>query len=99
VGDVASVTRDRGQSWNIVRGLPTLARAVADRVDPKRFYAWDVEHSRIFSSEDGGASFTPVATRGLSADQALAQLLEQPRRAGTSWPLLATPGQPGDVAT
>jgi xyloglucan-specific exo-beta-1,4-glucanase len=90
---VSSLTRDHGQSWNIIRGLPNLARAVADRVDPKRFYAWDVEHSRIFSSGDGGASFAPLATRGLAADQPL----EQPRRAGTSWPLLATPGQAGDL--
>jgi xyloglucan-specific exo-beta-1,4-glucanase len=92
-GEVSSLTRDRGQSWHTVRGLPALAHAVADRVDPKRFYALDFEHSRMFGSEDGGARFAALASRGLPADLRAGQA----HRAPTPWPLLATPGRAGDL--
>lgn len=92
VGDVSSVTRDRGQSWHAVRGLPDSAYPVADRVDAQRFYALDFEHSRMLGSEDGGASFAALASRGLPADLRSGQ-----PRDHTPWPLLATPGNAGDL--
>jgi hypothetical protein len=45
------LTRDRGQSWIAVRGLPDFARPVTDRVDARRFYVLDFEHSRIAVSD------------------------------------------------
>jgi xyloglucan-specific exo-beta-1,4-glucanase len=93
MGQDSLFTRDRGRTWNVVQGLPEFARAVADRVDPQRFYALDFEHSRIFSSADGGASFAAVASRGLPTDLRV----ERPRRPETPWPLLATPGKAGDL--
>jgi hypothetical protein len=93
MGQEALFTRNHGRTWNVVQGLPEFARAVADRVDPQRFYALDFEHSRIFSSADGGANFAPRASRGLPADLRV----QQPRRSETPWPLLATPGKAGDL--
>jgi hypothetical protein len=66
---------------------------VADRVDPKRFYALDFEHSRILGSEDGGASFAGLASLGLPGDLRA----DQPRRPNTPRPLLAAPGMAGDL--
>jgi len=92
LGEVPLVTRDRGQSWHTIGGLPAFAHAVADRVDPGRFYALDSEHSRMLVSEDGGASFQALASRGLPADLSS----EQPR-GRARWSLLATPGKAGDL--
>jgi xyloglucan-specific exo-beta-1,4-glucanase len=92
IGEAPSFTRDRGQSWHAVRGLSEFVYAVADRVDPKRFYALDFERSRFLDSADGGASFAALASRGLPADLPTQRLGRE-----TSWPLLATPGKPGDL--
>jgi hypothetical protein len=40
-------------------------RVTADRVSAKKFYVYDALSGRVYSSEDGGASFSP-ATRGLT---------------------------------
>jgi xyloglucan-specific exo-beta-1,4-glucanase len=93
MGPQSLFSRDHGRNWHAVRGLPQLARPVADRVDPQRFYALDFEHSRIFSSADGGASFGPLASRGLPTDLRTGQ----PSRAPGRWPALATPGKAGDL--
>lgn len=91
-GDMPSLTPDRGQTWHAIRGLPAFAQAVADRVDPKRFYALDFERSRMLVSEDGGASFEALESRGLGGDRISGQL-----RGWTRSPLLATPGKAGDL--
>jgi hypothetical protein len=87
------LTRDRGRSWIAVRGLPDFARPVADRVDARRFYVLDFEHSRIAVSDDGGQSFAALRSSGLPAHPCA----EQPTRAEDPWPLLATPGRARDV--
>ena len=87
-------TRDDGRSWTAVRGLPGGVRAVADKVDPRVFYAVDVANGRLLVSQDAGASFAPVAGRGLPADlrpggrqgrEAQSALLAAPDRAGELW--------------
>ena len=88
----ALLTRDRGQSWTAVRGLPDFARPVADRTDATRFYAVDFQHSQLLRSEDGGASFALLASSRLPCDLND----EQPTRQVPS-PLLATPGRTGDL--
>jgi xyloglucan-specific exo-beta-1,4-glucanase len=88
----ALLTRDRGQSWTAVRGLPDFARPVADRTDATRFYAVDFQHSQLLRSEDGGASFALLASSRLPCDLKD----EQPTRQVPS-PLLATPGRTGDL--
>jgi xyloglucan-specific exo-beta-1,4-glucanase len=89
----ALFTRDGGQSWTAVRGLPDFARPVADRTDAKRFYAVDPQHSQLLRSEDGGASFALLASSRLPCDPEH----EQPTRWQVPSPLLATPGRTGDL--
>jgi len=87
------ITRDRGRSWRTVRGLPPLARPVADRVDPKRFYALDFATGDMLVSSDAGASFARVATRGLPLDIRA----DRPTWREDAWPLRATPGRMGEL--
>jgi photosystem II stability/assembly factor-like uncharacterized protein len=61
-------TVDHGATWTAVRGIDGHLAVVADRVDPKLFYAAQVvrtgnqESSTLLRSNDGGASFTPAST-------------------------------------
>lgn len=89
----ALFTRDHGRSWTDVRGLPDFPRLVADRTDPKRFYAVDFQHSQLLLSDDGGASFAPLASSPLPCDLEH----QQPARWQASSPLLATPGRTEDL--
>lgn len=91
---VPQVTRDRGRSWQAISGLPGRTRAVADKLDPRTFYAVDVGAGRVLVSRDAAASFTPVAGRGLPADlkpagrqgrEAQSALLVDPSRSGDLW--------------
>jgi xyloglucan-specific exo-beta-1,4-glucanase len=91
---IAALTRDRCRTWTAVRGLPEYARPVADRVDARRFYALDLDHSKIFGSNDGGASFVALAGRGLPKPpraapgprgHATAHLAATPDRAQDLW--------------
>jgi photosystem II stability/assembly factor-like uncharacterized protein len=56
----AYLTRDFGKVWTKVDGLGTNLRVLADRIDPKRFYAYDRMSGALFASSDGGRHFTPV---------------------------------------
>jgi xyloglucan-specific exo-beta-1,4-glucanase len=91
---VPQVSRDRGHSWSVVRGLPGRTRAVADKRDPRLFYAVDVDRNRVLVSRDAAASFAPVAARGLPAGlsragrqdrEAQSALVADPSRTGTLW--------------
>lgn len=91
---VPQVTHDRGRTWQAIRGLPGKTRAVADKIDPRIFYAVDVAHGRLLASHDAAASFAPVAGRGLPGDltpggrqgrEAQSALLLSPDRAGELW--------------
>ena len=86
-------SRDRGKSWNEVRGLFQGARPVADRVDPSAFYAINFNNGRIFISSDGGATFSGSAMKGLPADIRG----DEPTWHEGPWPLAATPGKSHDL--
>jgi hypothetical protein len=103
---VPTITLDQGKTWTPVRGLPSGTHVVADRVDPRRFYALDFEHATMFISLDGGLKFittepngdhgTAFATTlpsGLPADTKR----DRPRSSEQPWPLSATPGRAGDL--
>ena len=90
---VPLLTRDRGQHWIAVRGLPDFARVVADRLDGQRFYALDLGRSRIAVSDDGGQSFAFLASVGFPKEACA----WQPGQPEHPWPLLATPGRAGDL--
>jgi photosystem II stability/assembly factor-like uncharacterized protein len=53
----ASVTRDRGDTWVRVPGLPVDTRVIADRVDPNRFYGLQLFAGKLLVSTDAGATF------------------------------------------
>ena len=91
---VPQVSRDRGRSWSVVRGLPGKTRAVADKRDPRIFYAVDVERGRFLVSHDAALTFAPVTGRGLPIDlkpagrqgrEAQSALVAAPDRSGTLW--------------
>jgi photosystem II stability/assembly factor-like uncharacterized protein len=88
-----SVTFDEGKTWASVRGLSAGARVIAERVDPRVFYATDFEHPKLFVSTDVGASFASEVTRGLPADIRD----DRPTSSERPLPLLATPGRAKDL--
>jgi xyloglucan-specific exo-beta-1,4-glucanase len=55
---------DDGVTWQAVTGLPAGVMAVADPVNAKVFYAFDETTGTLYTSSDGGVSFT-VTTTGL----------------------------------
>ncbi|MFK2891800.1 cellulase [Dyella flagellata] len=57
----AYVTHDFGKRWIPVQGLSSRARVLSDRVDPRRFYAYDGKARQVFVSRDGGEHFKPMA--------------------------------------
>lgn len=90
---IPMLTRDRGQHWSRVSGLPAFARVIADRLDARRFYALDGTHSQIAVSDDGGQSFTFLPTEGFPARACAVQ----PALANDASSLLATPGRAADL--
>ena len=89
---VAMITRDRGQSWQPINGLPAGVRPVADRVDPEKFYAIDFAKGTFCTSTDGGTSFATIASHGLPDTSA-----DTPRNREAMWPLQATLDRAGDL--
>jgi photosystem II stability/assembly factor-like uncharacterized protein len=88
-------TRDRGATWAASAGVPANARVIADRVDPRTFYALDLFEGRLYVSHDGAATFT---TQPLVLPDGV------PRRGGFRGDdrggqdrLYATPGRSGDL--
>jgi photosystem II stability/assembly factor-like uncharacterized protein len=55
------VTSDKGASWIPCAGLSKGTRVVADRVNPRRFYAVALFDGKLFESVDGAAHFTERA--------------------------------------
>jgi hypothetical protein len=86
------LSRDRGKSWTPL-GLPREARVIADRQDPRRFYALDFEKGLLWSSDDSGATFKPLDSRGLPGSLRA----DEPSNPEVPLPLLAVPGRSGDL--
>ncbi|HEX8322793.1 MAG TPA: hypothetical protein VF595_02665 [Tepidisphaeraceae bacterium] len=61
----AHYSRDRGQTWTPVNGLPPSSRVVADRVDASKFYSFDLAAKQVYTSTDGGLTFTAAPAVGL----------------------------------
>jgi xyloglucan-specific exo-beta-1,4-glucanase len=86
-------TRSHGKNWAAVKGLPPGGRPVADRADPRRFYAVDFDNSVVYVSNDGGGSFKPQQTAGLPSDIKA----DRPHWREAPWPLIAMPNKKGDL--
>ena len=92
-GPVLLATGDRGKGWWTPTGLPQDVRAVADKMDPSRWYAVDFAAGKMFVSTDGAHSFEAVTARGLPAN--LTSVAPHWREAPS--PLLAVPGKAGEL--
>jgi hypothetical protein len=68
----AAYSRDGGNTWTPVVGLPDpqkspdwapwFLRLASDKVNPKKFYAFNALAGEVLTSEDGGAHFQVTAT-------------------------------------
>jgi len=94
-GELPQLTRDRGATWTECRGVPRNTRVIADRVDPRKFYAMALFDGKLFVSTDAAASF---------ADQALTLADALPLRGGNRGDnrggqdrLYAAPGSDGEL--
>ena len=90
---VVMATGDRGRSWFAPHGLPSGARAIADKAAPNLFYAIDFATSRMFVSSDGARSFHAARAAGLPRNFAP----DRPRNRESQFPLKATPGRAGQL--
>jgi xyloglucan-specific exo-beta-1,4-glucanase len=88
-----SITRDDGKTWTKVQGLPPAAHPIADRVDPKTFYAIDFNSRKFYISSDAGATFAITESQGLPSDLRG----DVPNSPESAWPLSATVGKQGDL--
>lgn len=84
-------SHDGGATWTSGLGAPRETRAVADKVDPKRFYMLDFASAKLFVSSDGGRKFRAAATLPGDLWKARTYSVETP------WPLLASPFAAGDL--
>jgi hypothetical protein len=51
------LTTNQGISWTECKGIPNNTRVIADRVNPKKFYAMDLFNGKLFTSTDAGVNF------------------------------------------
>ena len=79
-----SYSFDRGSTWAACGGLPRPLPSAADRVNPRKFYAFDHAAGTFYVSVDRGRNFSPAAT-GL------------PTRGGGGGAVEAAPGFDGDL--
>jgi hypothetical protein len=67
-GGTPRISTDHGTTWKDVTGLSAGISPIADRSNPKKFYALDAAAHRMYLSTDGGATFTDAyAVTGLPA--------------------------------
>ncbi len=87
-----SFSTDMGATWMASTGIPAGAFVRSDRVDPMRFYGF--MNGTVFTSTDGGATFTASAAAGLAS---AGKLEAAPGSAGDLW-LAGDPGDAGGPA-
>lgn len=88
-GNIPHLTRNRGETWEPVEGAPIDLVPVADRTDPKRFHGYDPRAGALYSSTDGGRTFSK--RRGDLP-------VPPPRREGPlQAELRSVPGRPGEL--
>ncbi|HJU55587.1 MAG TPA: hypothetical protein VJ715_13480, partial [Pyrinomonadaceae bacterium] len=57
-GGLTYFSRDRGAKWKRARGIRENLRVISDRVNPKKFYAYDGQRGEVYASVDGGETFS-----------------------------------------
>ncbi|MBI3346772.1 MAG: exo-alpha-sialidase [Burkholderiales bacterium] len=101
-GGQPHVSRDRGDTWTPVKGLPAGTRVIADRVNPQRFHAVALFDNTLYASQDGGQSFSakPLALPDGPVTRAAAGSNNHSNRGddrGGQDRLYATPGREGEL--
>jgi len=91
----AFVTHDNGKTWQAAKGIPDNLRVIADKVNPKKFYALSLFDGKMYISTDEGNNFM---------EQALSKDVKIPKRGtprgdnrGGQDRIYATPGKEGDL--
>jgi len=87
-------TIDQGASWSECNGIPGNTRTVADRVNPKKFYAISLFEGKLFISSDGGANFSEQA---LKLPGGIPQRGNRGDNRGGQDRIYAAPGKEGDL--
>lgn len=89
------VTHDYGKSWQPAKGIADNIRVIADKVNPKKFYALSLLECKLYTSEDDGNSFT---------EQILSSNIKIPKRGdmrgdvrGGQDRIYSTPSKEGDL--
>jgi photosystem II stability/assembly factor-like uncharacterized protein len=89
------VTHDRGKSWQAAEGIANNLRVVADKVNPKKFYALSLTEGKVYTSNDEGNNFT---------EQPLSNTIKIPKPGfergdirGGQDRVYAAPGKEGDL--
>jgi photosystem II stability/assembly factor-like uncharacterized protein len=88
------LTRDKGTTWTECQGLPEGMRVIADRANPKAFYAMDLFGGKLFVSTDAGSSF---GEQPLTLPDGLPQRGNRGDSRGGQDRLYATPGREADL--
>jgi photosystem II stability/assembly factor-like uncharacterized protein len=60
-GAMPQLSRDRGKTWQACNGLEAHGAVIADRVDPRLFYATTRGDGTLRVSTDAGVTFKPAA--------------------------------------
>ena len=55
-------TSDYGRTWAESQGIPQGLRVIADKVNPDKFYSFDITSGLLYTSTDGAKTFTSVDT-------------------------------------
>ena len=93
---IPSISKDRGQNWTPCQGLPQGVKPAADRINPTKFYAVDVNNGKLYSSVDGGATFSAADAKGLPIVENETATGGQ-GRFGPLWQLKSMLGKEGDL--
>jgi photosystem II stability/assembly factor-like uncharacterized protein len=88
------LTTDRGAKWTQSQGLPNDTRVIADRVNPRKFYAMALFDGKLFTSVDGAATFQE---QPLTLPDGLPRRGSRGDSRGGQDRLYATPGKEGDL--
>jgi photosystem II stability/assembly factor-like uncharacterized protein len=87
-------TADQGKTWTASKGIPEKTRVIADRVNPKKFYAIALFDGKLFISNDGGANFVE---QPLNLPDGLPKPGNRGDNRGGQDRIYATPGHEGDL--
>jgi len=88
-------TINQGATWAECGGIPNNMRVIADRVNPKKFYALELFGGKLYISDDGGKTFSAQKLNlpgGLSGHKE-----NRGDSRGGQDRIYATPGKEGDL--